>query len=283
MNYMRRMEDHFRGYDNIELFYQSWEVDEARGTIVVTHGQAEHSECYNRLAESLATFGWNTIGWDLRGHGRSEGKRGYAGSFADYVKDLKIFSEKIFTNKKNHPYFLLGHSMGGLINTRALIDYGDMGFKAATFSSPALGLAIEVPVIKDMAAKILNRWTPSLTLNNEVKHEELSHDEEIFKSYDNDPLRHDRISLSVYQGMLENFDYVMLNANKITLPVFLQVAGDDLIASRKASERFYERIGSKQKDLKIYKGFYHEIFNEVDRQTVYNDLNQFLQGQLKTK
>ncbi len=276
---MNRTEGTFRGYDGLELFFQTWGNSSPRGTIILTHGLAEHSECYNRLAEGLVPFNWNIIGWDLRGHGRSEGSRGYVKNFDEYAKDLNEFVKYVKTSlKPKEPIFLLGHSTGGLIAIQAIINFGNMGAKALCLSSPLLGIALAVPPIKDMAAKLIHRFIPSLTLNNEIIYEQLTHDEEIYKSYAADPLRHDRISLSLYLSMISTMDFAMLNAAKIQLPLLEQLAGQDLVTSVKASERFFERVGSQQKELKIYKDFYHEIFNEVGRAQVYADLNTFLSG-----
>ncbi len=274
---MNRKEGTFRGYDNTELFFQLWEFPNSRGSVIVSHGLAEHTECYSRLAEGLGEFGWNTYAWDMRGHGRSEGKRGAVKNFEEYCHDLNRFVLYVKENlNPKNPLFILGHSMGGLVTARTLVDYGDMCLTAACFSSPLFGIALPVPPIKDMAARFLNRWVPSLTLNNEIKYEELTHDEKISSSYESDPLRHDRISLALYLGMIESMNYVLMNPSKIKLPVFIQAAGKDRVTSTKATERFYERIASTRKDLKVYKDMFHEIFNEVDRKKVYADLNQFL-------
>ncbi|MDZ4662151.1 MAG: alpha/beta hydrolase [Pseudomonadota bacterium] len=279
---MNRTEGTFRGYDGTELFFQTWDVDSPKGTILVTHGLAEHSECYNRLAEGLAPFNWSLIGWDLRGHGRSEGKRGYVKHFGEFSKDLNELVNHLKTKVKVHePLFLLGHSTGGLISIQAVIDFGDMGTRALSLSSPLLGIALAVPQFKDMAAKLIHRFIPSLTLNNEIIYEHLTHDEQIYRSYASDPLRHDRISISLYLSMIETMDYAMLHASKIQMPLLTQLAGEDLITSVKASERFFERVGSQRKDLKLYKDYYHEIFNEVGRPLVYSDLNHFLSGFLE--
>ncbi|OQW47267.1 MAG: hypothetical protein A4S09_15855 [Proteobacteria bacterium SG_bin7] len=279
---MQRKEGHFRGFDGTELFYQTWEPTNSCGTIVITHGLAEHSECYQRLVDGMAPNGWTCLGWDMRGHGRSEGKRGAVKNFDDYSNDLKILVEVL--NKVNlpKPYFLLGHSMGGLVTANTLLKFGDLGAKAIALSSPLFGIAMPVPAIKDMAARLLSSWIPSLTLNNEIVYENLTHDEAIYKTYDRDPLRHDKISLALYLGMIDSFNFVLLNASKIHVPIFIQLAGDDKVTSRKAAERFYERLGSQRKDLVVYKDYYHEIFNEVGREKVYTDLNNFLKGFVTT-
>jgi alpha-beta hydrolase superfamily lysophospholipase len=275
---MQRKEGHFRGFDGTELFYQTWEQPNSCGTIVITHGLAEHSECYQRLVDGLAPHGWSCLGWDMRGHGKSEGKRGAVKAFDDFSSDLKVLSETLPKLNLPKPYFLLGHSMGGLVNINAILKFGEMGYTAATLSSPLLGIAMEVPPLKDMAARFLKSWIPSLTLNNEIIYEDLTHDEAVYSTYDRDPLRHDKISLALYLGMIDTFNWVLLNAPKFKIPVFMQLAGEDRITSRKAAERFFERLGSPRKDLKIYKDYYHEIFNETGRQQVYTDLNNFLKG-----
>lgn len=274
---MNRTEGNFRGYDGTELFFQTWGGDSPKGTVLVTHGLAEHSECYNRLAEGLAPYHWNLVGWDLRGHGRSEGKRGYVKNFSEFSKDLFELVEFLKKRiKPQEPLFLLGHSTGGLIATQYLIDFGGSGFTSLCLSSPLFGIALAVPKFKDMAAKFLHKFVPSLTLNNEIIYEQLTHDEEVYRSYAMDALRHDRISLSLFMSMVETMDYAMLNASKIKLPLFMQLAGQDLVTSTKASEQFFERAGSARKDIKVYKNYYHEIFNEIGRDLVFSDLNQFL-------
>lgn len=275
---MQRREGHFRGFDGTELFYQTWEPVNSCGTIVVTHGLAEHSECYQRLVDGLATHGWTFCAWDLRGHGKSEGKRGAVKKFDDYSQDLKLLVELLMKSNLPKPFFLLGHSMGGLVTINTILKFGDLGCAAVTLSSPLLGIALPVPAIKDMAARFLNSWIPSMTLNNEVIYENLTRDEAVYKTYDRDPLRHDRISLALYLGMIDTFNSALLNASKIKIPMLMQLAGEDKITSRKAAERFFERVGSQRKDLKVYKGYYHEIFNDLGRETVYNDLNNFLKG-----
>jgi len=83
-----RLEGTFWGYQDVELFYQVWKPEVSHGTLVVTHGIAEHSDCYARFADAVVEMGWTVFAWDLRGHGRSEGKRGYVNRFQDFSDDL---------------------------------------------------------------------------------------------------------------------------------------------------------------------------------------------------
>ena len=273
-----RTEGSFNATDGTELFYQTWTVPEARGTLVVTHGFAEHSEAYDRyFAKGMNPKGWNVISWDLRGHGRSQGKRGHVESFKLYNDDLNTFIKFLQRQGKlTQPYALVGHSMGGLIVLNSLIDYGNNGAAAVALSSPLLGISVPVPPVKDFASRILKRIAPAITLFNEINYADLSRDPEMVAVYPKDPLRHDKISPSLYLGMIESMAYVKTKGDAITLPLIVQVAGHDRIASRHETEALFPSIGSKDKKLVVYENSYHEIYNDLDREKVFSDLDAYL-------
>ena len=96
----KRSEGHFRGTKSANLYYQNWQSDDAVATLVMTHGMAEHSESYQFLAHGLEKYKINLSVWDLRGHGKSDGKRGYVDQFMDYVNDLDSFFKHLNSQKK---------------------------------------------------------------------------------------------------------------------------------------------------------------------------------------
>jgi alpha-beta hydrolase superfamily lysophospholipase len=276
---LQRFEGTFRGFKEAELFYQTWIAQEPRGTVVITHGLAEHSECYHALAEKLVAERWNVWAWDLPGHGKSEGKRGYIESFEDFLKDLEIFVGfmKAQTDlPAQAPHILFGHSLGGLIVTRTLLQLNLQGINGVVLSSPALGLKKKVPAWKHQAAEVAVKWLPTLTMNNEIRWRELTHDEEQIRSYDRDPLRHDRISPALFLGMLESFDWVEHQARDFTWPLCLQVGGMDPIVDVPRAREFFEAAGSKIKQLDVYADSLHEIYNDLDKKLVFEDLKKFL-------
>ena len=277
---MKRTEGHFRGHKDYELFYQSWLPTKAVGTLVVTHGLGEHSECYDRLARGLAESQLNIFAWDLRGHGRSEGKRGVIENFADYTNDLAHFITHLKTLSLKPPYILLGHSMGALVNLRAILQHGTMDVVAICLSSPLVGLTLRVPELKKKAAQILAKYMPTYTLYNEVHFTDLTRDKRVIEEYSRDPLRHDRSSALLYLQITENMEFVLENAHTIHLPVLLQQAGNDRVVDRETSRRLFDNLGSKDKDWIIYEGFKHEIFNETERSRVYQDLIQWLKQRI---
>jgi alpha-beta hydrolase superfamily lysophospholipase len=262
-----------------EIFYQSWSGKNPRATLVVTHGISEHSESYAKTAEVLVPMGWDIIAWDLRGHGRSGGKRGYVAHFSEYTQDLKNLLSHLKQNRRlQSPFALLGHSMGGLVTLDYLAQPAEASIlpKALLLSSPLLGVAITVPPLKDMAARILAKVAPTITLFNEIRYQDLTRDPEFLKSYPIDSLRHEKISPTLYLGMFDTIEKIKSMGDRITLPCLVQAAGQEKIVSLPAIKDFFPKLASKTKKLIVYENSYHEIFNDLDRAQVFNDLNAFL-------
>lgn len=277
----KRLEDTFKTFDQGEIFYEQWMCDDPVATLVVTHGLAEYTDCYQEFAEELNKENYNVFVWDLRGHGRSFGKRGYVADFDDYVKDHLSFIHHLKNqNLIVGPLVLFGHSMGGLITTKSVINNGDFGAKAMCLSSPALGVALAIPKLKETAARIAADWLPKITLFNEIDPEDLIRNESLIEFYKKDPLRHDKVSPRLFIGMLSSFDYVFEKVAKIKLPTLMQLAGEEKIVSTPRSKEFFEKLECP-KEIFVYPESYHEIFNDLDKNQVYKDLKTFLKENVK--
>ncbi|MBC7741803.1 MAG: lysophospholipase [Bdellovibrionaceae bacterium] len=274
----QQSESFFKGNDGIKLFLQKWIAPNAKGTILITHGQAEHSDCYQRLVEGFDNQKWNFIAWDLRGHGRSDGLRGYANHFDDYILDFQMFTDACLQlpEVKNRPVVLLGHSMGGLVQTCSLLEKNYAEASAQVLSSPLFGVAVDVPAWKDTGATFLNLLLPKLTLGNEIKSDQLTSDLDIIREYEQDPYRHNRISSSVYVGFKREFPKILNRAEEITLPTLLHISDQDPVVSTESALKFFDRLGSPHKTLKIFKGGKHELYNDTMRAEVYQTVIQFL-------
>jgi lysophospholipase len=51
----------------------------------------------------------------------------------------------------------------------------------------------------------------------------------------------------------------------------------DSLVDPGGAQLLYDRVGSKDKTLKLYDGFFHEIFNEPDHLRVLNDVQQWME------
>ncbi len=274
----KRFEGTVPGRQDAELFYQKWITPNSRGTILITHGLAEHSDCYDQLAHELNTDGWNVYGWDLRGHGRSSGKRGYVENFLYFIEDLKhvvSFVQRQEDFNVKHPLILFGHSMGGQIVTRAVLKENLM-VQAVVLSSPAMGLKMAVPQWKVALSETAVKWFPKVTLSNEIEFSDLSRDENMIDSFKRDSLRHSKISPEVFLGMRAGFHEVLENAENFKLPLCVQIGGADPMIDVEATKTFFAKTTSTIKELFVYPDSLHEIYNDLDRDQVIKDLKTFL-------
>ncbi|XGC80204.1 lysophospholipase [Bdellovibrio bacteriovorus] len=280
-----RSEGFFKGYKDINLFFQVWNNPEAVGTVIVTHGHGEHSESYHRLIKAFENDKWSFYGWDLRGHGRSEGRRGFVANFDDYCEDYKIFLEMVLKDEKikSGPVILFAHSMGGLIQLKTLIRNPDIRCDAIVISSPLLGVSVPIPLFKSKGAGLLNALIPQITMSNELTNDMLTRDPDVIREYEQDALRHARISPGSFLGMLESFDFVRPRGSHITKPALFILAENDPVVSTAEAKKFYDSLGSSKKELYVYPEAKHELVNDIIRNTVFADIKKFMDGFLESK
>lgn len=262
-----------------DLYLQRWKRDDwpCDATIIITHGVAEHSDCYNATAEALANQRFQVFAWDLPGHGKSYGQRGYVKAFSEFTERLDFIIQEV---KKlivdDSPLYLFGHSLGGLITLKYVLEHPKAPVQAVLLSSPALGVKVAVPMIKDRAARVLNLFAPKITIPHELEFNDLSRDRAVVNTYSKDPLRHKKFSAPLYLGILEAMEEVQNRAHHIELPIHIQAAGQDRIVDTVATQLFFKKLGSTEKKLKIYEESFHEIFNDLNRQEVVDDLVAYL-------
>lgn len=279
----KRYEGFFKGHKDLQLFFQVWSQQNAKGTVIITHGQGEHSEAYHRLTDFFQNDSWSFYAWDLRGHGRSEGLRGYVENFDEYVKDYEIFLQKILQSpdRPQGPVVLLCHSMGGLVQLKALIDNPHLPIDAIVCSSPALGLALPIPLWKTKGAEFVRKYMPKFCLGNEIENHMLTRDVDVIAEFEKDALRHGKISSAAFLGFSETWEVIHAQAGAIKYPALFLLPENDPIVSTPANKKFYDNIGSSQKEIYIYPDAKHEMFNDIHRQTVFQDLKKFLDGILQ--
>jgi len=264
--------------DGIKLFSRQFPVKDERARMLIVHGLGEHSGRYAHVIDRLNSKGISVWTYDHRGHGRSDGKRGHVGSFSEYTADLDLM---IKNARRDMPdglrFFLLGHSMGGLI----ALNYAEKNPKnidCLVISSPGLAPAKKVPVIKGSLGKLMSNLIPSLSFDNELVPGHLSHDRSMVDAYVGDPLVHRRITARWFTEFLAAMSATCREAGCLRLPLLMQVAGDDQIVHPGTSRDFFDQVASMDKTLFFYDGLYHEIYNETadQRKRVLMDLENWL-------
>jgi alpha-beta hydrolase superfamily lysophospholipase len=265
----------------LRLYWQAWlpEEEDVRAVLLVAHGYAEHGGRYGNLVDAMVPRGFALYALDHRGHGRSEGPRGHVGRFAEFVADLHALRVRVEQEHRGKPLFVLGHSMGGLIVVVYLLSHAS-GVGGAVLSSPALGLLDEPSRVMQWLARILSRIAPRISFQSNVEPEFLSRDPSVGRAYAADPLVHRRASARFFSEFKRAIGGAHERAAEIVLPILVLQAGDDRLVDARATESFVKMLGSESKDLRLYPGFFHEIFNETENEGVFADLDRWLAGRL---
>ena len=268
---------HFTGADQLNLYYQCWNSGKSGNSVLVfIHGMAEHSDRYLFPVNYFSRKGYTVYVMDLRGHGNSEGRRAYADSMSQLLEDIHCFLKMIREKEPGKKIILVGHSFGGQL----VLNYGAShrnGVAGLIVSSPNIRLKLKVPFIKLLAAPILSRALPTLSLGNELDASLISHDREVVEAYRKDPKVLHKITARLADIVLENHLKIMEYAKKIKVPSLMMHAGDDQICDPEGTREFFDKIPGRDKSLKIYNGYYHELFNEVERDKVFRDMEAWIE------
>ena len=266
--------------DGTSLRGRTWTHPRPRGVLILSHGLGEHGGSYRRTARWLADrLCINILAFDYRGSGRSQGKRGVVRAYEDLSLDLDAATRWAAFEQPNLPRFVLGHSNGGLVALRTVLDH-DLGLAGLIVSNPSLQISARVPTWKLVLGRILLRVAPWVTLRTGLSNEQLTHDPEVMEEIANDSLRHNRISPPLYFGMRAAGPWVLARSPEIRLPTLMILGGSDPITNPLTSRKFFETLGSVDKTLGWYPEMRHEPLNEVGREIVLADLATWLAPRL---
>jgi len=264
--------------DGVALATEHHLVPECRGRLVIVHGYAEHKGRYRELVAALVAAGYQCHLLDLRGHGESGGERGHVGRFAEYRTDLERFLEEVQKlAAAPSPLLLLGHSLGGLIALDFVLHHPEV-FDSLAVSSPYLSPAFAVPFLKRTLLPLIAKFVPTLAVRSGLNAAWLSHDRQVVRAYEADPLVFSTVTLGWFVAVRDAQQEVFARAGEIRLPVLVLLGGADPIADPGRGRALFARLGSEDRRLIAYPGFFHEVFNELERGRVVADLLAWLAG-----
>ncbi len=245
-----------------------WSPDSrAKAVVCLVHGLGEHSGRYDHVAEELTKAGYALVAMDLRGHGRSEGKRGHAPDYDALMSDIFQLLETAARRHPGLPQFLYGHSLGGnLVIHYALRRKPQLAGVIAT--APLLRLAYNPPTAQTIALRIMKALRITIPMASGLDDTALSRDLNVVRTYRNDPLTHHMITPQLAVAMIENGEWNLKHAADFPCPLLLMHGDADRITSAEATREFAERMGESCTS-KVWNGFYHELQNEPGKQEVF--------------
>ena len=277
---MQHFETHWKSVDGIDIFAQGWEPDSytPKAIVCLVHGVGEHTSRYAHVADAFVNSGFALFGADMRGHGRSGGKRGHIPSAEAILLDIDMLFEHARSRYPGIPLILYGHSLGGI----RVLHYSlkrKPAVKGVIATSSGLRTALENQPAKILFAKLFGSLLPGIQLHSGLDVNAISRDPEVIKAYKADPLVHDYISLGFGNIMLGVAKWSLQHAAEFPLPLLLLHGTSDALAFPSGSKDFAEPLTGKCK-LVLFEGAYHELHNEPEKELVFKTMIDWMEGRL---
>lgn len=267
-----------------------------KGIVQISHGMSEHKERYYDFMEYLKNNGYISIIHDHRGHGASIKNKNDLGYFytedINYiVNDLEDVTKFIKQKYKGLKLYLFSHSMGTLVSRNYIKKYDFEIEKLILCGPPTKNNLTHFAVILSKISKFIrgdkrrNYFLDKLTFSSYGK-EWVSSSKETQEKYKKDELSGFTFTtngfINLYKLMESAFikkEYKVKNPN---LKIFVIAGSNDPVISNEKKFReliiFLKEVGYKFVSSKIYTGLKHELLNEDEKDIVYKDILDFIEG-----
>lgn len=258
------MEKMLSSFDGTMLYTKVEVPEGAKAVAVIVHGLCEHQGRYDYFAEMFHAAGVGTYRFDHRGHGRSEGERTYYGSFHELLDDTNVIVDMAIAENPEIPVFLIGHSMGGYTVALYGAKYTDKKLR---------GIITSGALIRDHAQLIANIPTDldeHFMLPNELGAGVCSV-AEVVEWYALDPYNTKTFTVGLCNALNAGIVWMSEKIADFKYPVLMLHGQNDGLVSYKDTYDLFDLSSSEDKQMKIYGGLFHEIFNEYCKDEVIGD------------
>lgn len=247
------------GIGGLELFYQGWLPEgDPKARLIICHGLAEHGGRYAHVAGALTARGCAAWALDYRGHGRSEGLRGYVERFDLFTEDLHAFVHHVAPAPRT---FMYGHSMGSAVALSYALRY-PQDLDGLIVSGGTLIPGAEITPLVQATVKLMSSVLPKLPVAA-LPAAALSHDPAVNVAYDADPLVYrGKVRARLGAEILRANEYVRANLGRLAMPILIMHGGEDSITDPACAQILYDGVAAADKTVKVWEGMYHEIHNE---------------------
>ena len=260
--------------DGTRLFFRRHAAAAPSARVLVIHGFAEHSGRYLELLDALADAGFDALAFDLRGHGRSEGRRAHLRRFEDYLDDTRAAFAAL-TEGSDGTALVFGHSMGGLIATHFAASE-PRRCRALALSGPMFARALAVNPLKLLAAHVLGRLLPIFSMPSGITGAHLTSDPAEIALHDADPLVLHQARAGWFIALEAAMAAAPAAVARLTMPLYLMHGEADPLTAFDASRALFPSAPSIDKTFVPRPGMRHETLHEVGRETVRANLVAWL-------
>jgi lysophospholipase len=264
-----------KSHDGTAIFYYEAFVPNAIQTVVLVHGFAEHAGRYCHVTEALNQASISVLAIDLRGHGQSGGEQGHMDSIDQYVEDVHAGVKFAKQQTGAAKVILMAHSMGGLVASHYAMAH-PKELAGLILSSPLMGIKVAIPAWKKIVGELMATFHPLFRLKSTINADDLTHDKAMADIYRNDSRIFHFVRARFFSQLQMAIEEAQGFAPKIQIPLLMQLSDPDHIVDGEKSRRWFEKCQMADRKEIVYGGFFHEIYNELDRNRPIRDATEWI-------
>ncbi|KAL3656632.1 hypothetical protein V7S43_018537 [Phytophthora oleae] len=266
---LRYQEGKFSNSRGQNLFYLAAFPNESsdkrsgvRAVVLFLHALGDHCRRYSFLYELLCEQGFGVIAYDFISHGASDSEnhvRAHTNRFRHFVDDTNDFVTFAKTTilpemkQSSAPIVVTAYSYGTLVAALS-------GLRSTLFPKAHI-----VPAIK-------RHW--------------LCRDPGYFEDFDNDPLttntqkitaRMGSETLRAMRALAMDTRVGRPDSTFNQIPALFLIGSADRVVCQRKGTRFFSRLASRDKEVKVFHGLYHCLLEDPEREDVLRHLMQWLE------
>ncbi len=259
---------------------------ESLGVLACVHGLSGCAEQFAPVAEALT--GYSVYALELRGQGLDPvvERRAMVLDVEAQHRDITDFLQAIRERHPEEPVILMGESMGALLAASFAAGPAKRDIAALILSVPVVELIQPLPAWLRAVVRLIGRvfprfkFYPSWFVSGETVTPPLTRDREYQDGMRAKP-NHIRVfTLKFLSELGDLISESLTIAPKVSQPVLVLAAGHDCFVKVSQIERWFEKLGSGDKTLKIYPEAYHLLWHDFDRDRVLAGVSAWLQSRV---
>lgn len=271
-----------------QIFVRQFGSTKPKIHFLLIHGALEYSGRYTELIQFvLKNFGQDVAltTWDHIGHGRSGGIRAYVGNFKQYVEDMNLAGEIAQEiNSSETKNIILAHSLGGLITLTRILDtsYGwKYPLHGIVFSAPCIRPILALGPSSETILEKLDKLSGKIHLPILHNGKSLTRDPERANDFDSDALIPRFMTVRMAKEIIEASHKIRGLSYYLKVPSLFLVAGEDKVVDSESTTLFAHGIEKRLTQTIQYPAHYHELWNEIDRLSIFETMKKWIEKTLK--
>ena len=255
---------YLKNKEDMNIYCYIRKPENAKAVLVMMHGLGESVDSFFYGADILYQAGIATYCPEHRGHARSDGDRAYYDDVDQITDDFDLTVQLALKENPLLPVFLYGHSMGGYTVSLYAAKHPDLRIAGILTSGAVVednqGVFRGVEKNLDLHKQLMNTFTT-----------EICTVEERVREFRENPMSTLFSTPGLAYTLCEGMDWLAEHMQDIQYPIFMTHGGEDPIVSVQDTYNYFKKVGSKDKEMKIYGGCHHAIFHEFCRDEVFAD------------